>query len=456
MASTRKSNLLESVAARLAPLVPSHSRILLGLSGGADSVVLLHLLHQLAPRFQWQLSALHVHHGISPNADAWSIFCMNLCVRYAIPLHIEHVDISSLREIHGVESAARQLRQAAFAKQACDVIALAHHADDQSETLMLQLLRGAGVKGLAAMPVLSLSKRPFQNSLKPLQAPLAATLRPLLDVPRARLLEYAAQQELQWVEDESNADAHYPRNFLRHQVFPVLQQKFPNYREVLARSASHLAEANQLLDELAQLDAGTAHDEQSLAVDALRVLSHARAKNLLRYFLHAQGAPMPQLVQIDEMLKQLCGASGDAAVCVSFGDWQVRRYQGRAYVMRALREFDANLSLHWSGENEFAWPALTSRVCFTQATGEGISLDKLQGEPITLRHRTGGETLRPHSRSPNRSLKNVLQEHLVPPWQRERLPLLYCGEVLVSIVGVAIHTDFQAQVGHSSLLVSLE
>ncbi|MEQ1913523.1 MAG: tRNA lysidine(34) synthetase TilS, partial [Sideroxydans sp.] len=200
MASTRKSNLLESVAARLAPLVPLHSRILIGLSGGADSVVLLHLLHQLAPRFQWQLTALHVHHGMSPHADVWANFCANLCIRYAIPLHIERVNITPLREIHGVESAARQLRQAAFAKQACDVIALAHHADDQGETLMLQLLRGAGVKGLAAMPVLSVSKV--------LQAQAVRTLRPLLEVPRARLLEYATQQELQWVEDESNADAY--------------------------------------------------------------------------------------------------------------------------------------------------------------------------------------------------------------------------------------------------------
>lgn len=448
MASTRKSNLLESVAARLAPLVPLHSRILIGLSGGADSVVLLHLMHQLAPRFQWQLTALHVHHGMSPHADVWANFCANLCIRYAIPLHIERVNITPLREIHGVESAARQLRQAAFAKQACDVIALAHHADDQSETLMLQLLRGAGVKGLAAMPVLSVSKV--------LQAQAVRTLRPLLEVPRARLLEYATQQELQWVEDESNADAYYPRNFLRHQILPVLQHKFPNYREALARSASHLAEANQLLDELAQLDAGGALEGQSLGVEALQVLSHERAKNLLRYFLYIQGAPMPQSVQLDEMLKQLCTADIDASVCVSFGDWQVRRYRARCYVMLALIEFDASLILNWSGQNGLQWPAMASRVLFTQTQGLGISLAKLNDSPITLRHRSGGETLRLHTHSANRSLKNILQENHIPPWQRQRLPLLYCGTQLVAIVGVAIHADFQAQAGERSLLVSLE
>src|SRR5512143_43003 len=153
MASSRKSNLADTVAARLAPLLPKHSHILIGLSGGMDSVVLLHLLHSLAPRFDWRLSAIHVHHGISPNADAWADFCVDLCRQYGIPLHVERVDVALLRGEHGVEAAARKLRHAAFARLSCDIVALAHHADDQAETLLLQLLRGAGLKGVAAMPL---------------------------------------------------------------------------------------------------------------------------------------------------------------------------------------------------------------------------------------------------------------------------------------------------------------
>src|SRR5512136_2633317 len=169
MASSRKSNLADTVAAQLAPLLPARSHILIGLSGGMDSVVLLHLLHELSSRQDWQLSALHVHHGISPNADAWADFCAELCARYTIPLHTERVDISPLRDEHGIEAAARKLRHAAFAKQKCDFVALAHHADDQAETMLLQLLRGAGVKGAAAMPIIQ-TGRP-------------ALVRPLLDVP---------------------------------------------------------------------------------------------------------------------------------------------------------------------------------------------------------------------------------------------------------------------------------
>ena len=430
----------EKVAAQIAPLLPAHSLILIGLSGGVDSVVLLHLLHQIAPKFSWQLSALHVHHGISPNADAWVKFCTELCENYDITLAIEHVDIAPLRE-HGIEAAARKLRHAAFAKQLCDVVALAHHADDQSETLLLQLLRGAGVRGASAMPLLN--KRDASINL----------LRPLLHCARQEILDYAAEHQLQWIEDESNADDSYPRNFLRHRVLPLLGEKFPAYRDTLARSAQHFAEASSLLDELAQQDGVQAIDGETLAVAALQSLTPPRAKNLLRYFLHRLGATMPQAAQLDEMLQQLCNAGEDAAVCINFGDWQVCRYQCKVYVLRALGEFDKRIVMPWHGEDQLDWPALNTSLQFKHTQGVGISLGKLQHAPVTLRLRQGGETLRPHSKAATRTLKNLLQEHNIPPWQRDRLPLLYCGEELVCVVGVAIAAEFQAVADEAGVLV---
>jgi tRNA(Ile)-lysidine synthase len=489
--------LAERVAAQIAPLLPAHSSVLIGLSGGVDSVVLLHLLHQLAVRFSWQLSALHVHHGISPNADAWAEFCADLCARHHISLHIEHVDIAPLRA-HGIEAAARKLRHAAFARQPCDFVALAHHADDQAETLLLQLLRGAGVRGASAMPVLITSDLPAcglsrmassSTSLPkwPLlaeRAGLPNLLRPLLHCSRQEILDYAAAHDLQWIEDESNADDNYPRNFLRHRVLPLLSEKFPAYRDTLARSAQHFAEASKLLDDLARLDAPdlfpsdktTSHstrlpkygsqvagypasgeseargaksaggegDEFSLEVSRLQSLSLSRAKNLLRYFLHGLSAPMPQALQLDDMLQQLCNAREDAAVCIAYGDWQVRRYQGKVYALRALGEFDSGLVQHWHGEAELDWPALHTRLHFKHTKSSGISLAKLQRAPVTLRLRQGGETLRPHPNAATRTLKNLLQEHHVPPWQRDRLPLLYCGDELVCVPGVAIAAEYQA------------
>jgi tRNA(Ile)-lysidine synthase len=415
-----------------------------------DSVVLLHLLHYLAPRFAWQLSAVHVHHGISPNADAWMNFCTELCARYGIPLHIEYVDIDPLRANHGIEAAARKLRHAVFARHQCGFVALAHHADDQAETLLLQLLRGAGVKGSAAMPVLSNAEGPL---IKAATMPVPPTVRPLLDIKRGELLEYAQLHTLQWVEDESNADDRYPRNFLRHRLLPLLQQKFPAYRQTLSRSAQHFAEAGELLDELAQQDMQGLADDAALDIALLRNLSHPRGRNLLRYWLHRQGAPMPQTVELDEMLHQLLAAREDASVCVAFGAWRLRRYQGRTYAFPAQIEFDPALVVSWHDEPELYWPALSRNILFCPSRGKGISLARLQQAPVTLRLRCGGEALRPHPDAARRSLKNLLQEQHIPPWQRERLPLLYCGDELACVVGVAVAADFQATDSEPGIVV---
>jgi tRNA(Ile)-lysidine synthase len=451
------NQLSERVAAKIAPLLPEQSCILIGLSGGVDSVVLLHLLRQVAPKFSWQLSALHVHHGISQNADAWVKFCTELCENYNIPLTIEHVDIAPLRE-HGIEAAARKLRHAAFAKQPCDVVALAHHADDQSETLLLQLLRGAGVRGASAMPLYSVRPELVEGAVRTasLKSSTRSIIRPLLQCSRQEILDYAVAHQLQWIEDESNADDSYPRNFIRHRVLPLLGEKFPAYRDTLARSAQHFAEASSLLDELAQQDAVQAIDGETMAVAALQSLTPPRAKNLLRYFLHRLGAPMPQAVQLDEMLQQLCNARDDAVVCISFGDWQVRRYQGKVYVLPALGEYDKHIVMSWYGEVQLDWSALNTPLQFNHMQGVGISLEKLQRTPVTLRLRQGGEALRPQSKAATRTLKNLLQESHIPPWQRDRLPLLYCGEELVCVVGVAIAAAYQAVTDEIGITVNFQ
>jgi tRNA(Ile)-lysidine synthase len=437
MASSRKSksdDLPGRVAGALAPVVPAGSSILLGLSGGIDSVVLLRLLSALAPRHSWRLSALHVHHGISPRADEWAVFCRELCASYTVPLHIEHVDITPLRDM-GVEAAARELRHAALAHQPVDFIALAHHRDDQAETLLLQLLRGAGVRGVSAMaPV---QPRPGMPTL----------LRPLLDVARAELLDYTARHELQWVDDESNADDRYPRNFLRHRVLPVLERRFPAYRDTLARSARHFAEASELLDQLALQDAAGAIDGGGLEVARLQSLDVVRGRNLLRFFIAQQGGPLPESARLSEMLRQLCEARSDAALHVAFGGWRIGRFQGRAYVFPVLPKPAADFCVAWGGEAELALPELGGTLHLVRATGQGASLEKLRQGKLTIHLRRGAERLRPDPKRPARSLKNLLQEHGVPPWRRDSLPLLYCGEVLVAVPEIGVDCAFQAVPG---------
>jgi len=456
VADDLSADLLHRVSADISPLIPAGSLILLGLSGGVDSVVLLYLLHKLAPRFAWRLSVIHVHHGISQNADAWADFCIALCARLVIPLHIEKVDITPLRD-QGIEAAARSLRQRAFSGQHCDFIALAHHSDDQVETLFLQLLRGAGVKGASAMPQLSAHTGTHK------------VVRPLLHCSRARIIDYANEHALPWIEDESNADDSYPRNFLRHQLLPLMAEKFPAYRQTLTRSTQHFAEAAELLDDLARLDAPDLFSSSltggelkkeggGLQVSCLQALSRSRAKNLLRYFLYQLGAPMPQVVQLDNMLLQLCTAREDATVCINFAGnlWQLYRYQGRVYALPALARFDREYLSEWKGEAELVWPALNSHVIFQLNDTQGISLEKLQGAAVTLRLRQGGESLRPRVNASTRTLKNLLQEQDVPPWQRDRLPLLFCGDQLVCVPGVAIAAAYQSQEGELSVTVTLQ
>jgi len=445
-----QNELTERVSAQIAPLLPAHSSILIGLSGGVDSVVLLHLLKEISERFSWQLSALHVHHGISRNADEWARFCTDQCARLHIPLLVEHVDIAPLRA-HGIEAAARRLRHEVFSRQQCDFVAFAHHADDQAETLLLQLLRGAGVRGASAMPLLC--RRAGAPDL----------VRPLLRCSRQEILDYAARHDLQWIEDESNADDNYPRNYLRHRVLPLLSGKFPAYRETLSRSAEHFAEASGLLDELAQQDAEQMIEGGTLVIGALRALSPPRARNLLRYFLKSSGAPMPQSAQLDDMLRQLCVARRDAAVCVNYSDWQVRRYKDKAYALQALGEFDREIVLPWHEESKLKWPALDAWLYFDQGQNpqcassqfSAISLEKLRRAPVTLRLRHGGESLRPHPEAATCSLKNLLQQRNIPPWRRSRLPLLYCGDELVCIPDIVVAASYLPCKGEPEVRVSI-
>ncbi len=438
------------VADALLPVVPAGASILVGLSGGVDSVVLLHLLARLASSHSWKLSALHVHHGISPHADEWASFCGRFCTALGIPFRVEHVNIRPVRHM-GIEAAARQLRHEALSNQPVDFIALAHHQDDQAETLLLQLLRGAGVAGLAAMPPVK------PGGAARGDVPRPTLLRPLLETSRAELAAYAGAQGLEWVEDESNADERYPRNFLRHRAIPLLEQRFKGVRRTLARSARHFAEADALLDALAEQDALTeqdgerAFDGDTLSAARLAGLDALRAKNLLRWFLHQRNALMPDASRLEEMLRQMVAARQDAQACVGWGRWELRRYRGRVHVCTRQDEPEPGLLVRWRGEAVLPWAGGLLR--FLPASGEGASAEKLAGASVSIRPRERDDTLRPDAARPARSLRYLFQEHGIPPWQRAGWPLLYCGARLVAVPGIAVDCDWRAAAGTPGLVL---
>jgi tRNA(Ile)-lysidine synthase len=441
--------LVARIAAQLEDIVKPSDRLLAGLSGGVDSVVLLDSLQRVARRLRFRLSALHVNHQLSPRARRWEAFCRRLCRARGIPFQSVKVKV---RRGDSLEAAARAARYAAFARQDCDYVVLAHHRDDQVETLLLQLLRGAGVKGLAAMPQVrkaegerrkaegkgSKTGHPSSFILHP------SILRPLLDVTRDEILEYAKKRKLTWVEDESNADIYFQRNYLRHEVLPVIARRFPAYRVTLARAAGLLAEAARVLDEIAAADGAGMVEGGTLAVDALRRLPSARARNLLRCFLANHGLGMPAADRLKEALRQALTAKQDARVLVELGDFALRRHAGRLHLVRSGSAPPALYEKLWRGGKEIALPELGGVLTMARGRGAGASLARLRGRPVTIRARRGGERMKPDCRRPRRSLKNLLQEARIPPWERERLPLIFCGEQLVWASGIGVDCAFQA------------
>ena len=399
MAGSRKQPNADplAAAARLLESIDLRGRrVAAGLSGGVDSVVLLHVLRALAPRHGFTLRAVHVHHGLSPNADAWRRFCAGLCRELKIPCLSRKVKIA--KRGGGLEAVARAARYAVYSGLPDDAIALGHQLDDQAETVLMNLLRGAGARGASAMP------RALHRAGK-------LYLRPLLEVPREAIVAYAVQRDLPWIEDESNADEERTRNFLRRRVGTLLAARFPRWRENLARAARHFAS------------------------------SEANAQQLLRGFLAAQGLRAPSEAKLVEMLKQL--TAGGARTLLEHDGARLRVYRGKVYVAPAGA--DAPLAPQmWKGERRLPIPALGGELRFRRARGDGIDAQLLARRSFSVRLRAGGERLRPDPLRPRRTLKNLFQEHGVPPWQRERLPLIFCGERLVWVPGLGVDAAYRA------------
>ena len=418
---------LQAAAGGVQPL-----RVGVALSGGLDSVVLLHAVVALraTAAAPFMLSAVHVHHGLSPNADAWSAFCSQLCSDWQVPLTTCRVEVP-LASGEGLEGAARRVRHACFARLSCDWLLLAQHRSDQAETVLLNLLRGAGVSGAAAMPVV---RRPKAAGAGP------GLLRPLLDVPRSRLVAYAEYHGLPWVEDESNVDTAFRRNFLRHEILPRLGGPFPGAEAALARAARQFGEAAELLDQLAELDReASAGRTGRVAVSAFNALPAARARNLLRFLWAAAGFRAPERRWVDEALAQLATAKPDSETCVATADGALHVYRGELYVVRP--ELSVPDEFVWSGEPVVGWGG--GCVRFVTAEG-GIPVERLTAGAVVLRCRQGGERLRPAPGRPRRSLRNLLQEGGVPPWERAGLPYLWLDDELAWVGRVGLNADVGA------------
>lgn len=407
---------------------PLPSRIWVAYSGGLDSHVLLHSLACLRKHYpNMQLQAVHVHHGLNMSADAWSEHCQRVCRELSIDCTIKYVDPNIYNNKSNIEATARQARYQLLAPllAANDYLVTAHHRDDQAETVLLRLLRGTGPNGLSAMA----KKRSLgQGSL----------VRPLLDTPRADLMDYAKREQLQWIEDDSNTLAHFRRNFLRQQIFPQLNSRWSNLANVLTRTAQHCREAQQLAEQLAEQDfagvQGTVTN--TLSISALKKLSPARQKNVMRYWIKRLNFSLPSSKKLSQILQDGLTATHDAQPLLTWGQMEVRRFRDDLYLMQSLPAHDARVIIPWNIKQPCEIPGIGRMIArqTTDASGVWIA-DKAK---ITVRFRSNGERFHAAGRSSSHPLKKLFQEWHVPPWLRDRVPLLYSGEKLIAVVGYAV------------------
>lgn len=423
-----------TIALRLALRREEPAPILAAFSGGLDSCALLHAMAQDESMRMSGLRAIHIHHGLNPAADDWAAHCETLCRTWDIPLNVVRVRIE--REGEGLEAAARRARYLAFAQamHEHEVLATAHHLDDQAETFLLRALRASGPEGLAAI-------RPWRRFVH------GWHWRPLLEVSRKTLLAYAQAHGLAWIDDPSNDDTRHDRNFLRHRVFPLLRQRWPQAETAFARSASLMAEAAGLLEEgdAQALAMVRTADPQALSVAALEQLDRSRRARVLRRWIAEQGLPPLPSEGVARTESDLLTADADTAAEFAWNGAVVQRWRGLLHAERRREALPADWRTRWTGDGPLPLP--------------GGGLLELEGaaafaEPLYVSARQGGERIALTGRNHSHALKKILQELGVPPWERRHLPLLWDSQDRLAAAGDLVYSaDFDAWLRQSGAIL---
>jgi tRNA(Ile)-lysidine synthase len=423
-------------------LVPRTSaELCVAFSGGLDSTVLVHsLARAIVDRANYRMRVAHVDHQLHPDSAKWR----EDCGRVAQSLQIEFVPLIVTVDTGSDESpeaAAREARYTALRQilKPNEVLLTAHHADDQLETMLLALMRGAGLRGLSGVPSVQI----FGGGW---------LARPMLQFARAELEEWARAERLQWLEDPSNANTDFDRNFLRHRVLPAVRERWPSAAQSAARSTSHLREAGRLLDVLAAADHGTVAVGPCLDMARLTALAPARRRNVLRHWIRQQGMRVPSTRKLATVERDLLIAREDRLPCVEWDGVQVRRHRGLLYCMRERPAFEPADTLTWNVAQVLELPAQLGRLRMQRDAPGGLAAERLPNA-LQVQFRQGGEELQPAGDAHHRKLKKLLQDAGVLPWWRDRVPLIYAAEQLVAVGDLWIAQEFAARGGEEAVRI---
>lgn len=421
----------------MARVPASSDAVAIAYSGGLDSSALLHLAQRRSKKTGTRLLALHVHHGLSTQADAWQAHCEQESERLGIAFASRRVRVADAAT-SGVEAAARSARYAALGAMCKEhdigYLLTAHHQDDQAETVLLQLLRGSGVAGLSGMDQANRAEDLLGD----------ATLimaRPLLGLTRQALAQFVADEGIDFIDDASNLDTRFARNALRQEVMPQLARFFPGFQQRLSRTARHAQAAQRLLIELAQQDHAVCIDGEALDIGRLKTLSHGRVDNLLRYWFGLRGVRMPSTAWLTELRDQLFDAKADAQLCVTHADCELHRHRGQVFITPRRMELDPEdrpeMALRWNGEASTHLPLFAGTLHFRPSV-QGVSAEWLRAQTLQIGLRSGGEKLKPAANRSTRALKYHYQACNIPAWERTRLPVVKSGRQLLFAAGVGM------------------
>jgi tRNA(Ile)-lysidine synthase len=421
---------------------PPAPRYWVAYSGGLDSGALLHALARGRDRLPGELRAVHVNHGLHADAGRWAARCEGVCAGLGVPFELRVVSAAEGAAGAGPEAAARDARYAALAAVLGrgDALLTGHNQDDQAETVLLHLLRGSGPEGLAGMP----ARRPLGGGW---------LLRPLLAWRRVALEAFARAEALDWIDDPSNREDRFDRNFLRNAVMPLLHLRWPAVSTVLARAAGHQGDASRCLEALARDDLRRARGEApgTLSVSALRELPEPRRRAVVRAWLRGLGLPSPAAAHLDRVLRDAVDARPDATPCVAWPGAEVRRHRDTLMARLPARAGAPVTAWRWSLGEVIRLPG--GVLDAQPGTGRGVSVDRVGAGEVTVRLRRGGERCRLPGRGHRHALKKLLQAERVPTWARESLPLVYVDGELAAVAGLWICEPFAAGPGEAGWMI---
>lgn len=417
--------------------LPPDAAICVAFSGGLDSTVLLHALSRLQG---YRLRAVHIDHGLHADSPSWREHCEQQARALRVELISQLVRVEHVDQI-GLEAAARAARYEALSRVLSrgEYLLSAHHADDQLETVMLALMRGAGLPGLSAMPAI----QPFASGW---------LARPLLAFTRAELEQWARAERLTWLSDPSNDDLSLDRNFLRQKIIRPLRARWPAAAHTATRSTEHLQAASRALDQLAALDAEGALVGECLDVERLRALDPERRRNLLRYWIRRRGARAPSTRKLAAIEHDMLAASADRIPRMGWDGWEIRRHRELLYCEPGLPPIDLDQRLQWHAPGALSLPSGLGELRLVSTASGRLSIAKI-GDQLEVRFRAGGELLQPAGDAHHRKLKKLLQAGAILPWWRDRLPLIYARGQLVAVGDLWIESEFVAQAGEPACAV---